>query len=946
MSELTLVRGRWSVGLVVSLAAGALLSCSGTMPPSTTVETLQQGSGAIRSAKFVGLAQLPRGVKAGGWPVGGLSGIAWDQRGGFLWAISDDRSQEGPARLVKLDFDEAALALRVREAVPLTRLDASPYPAGSIDGEGLALTPEGTLLVSSEGDASKSIQPFVREVDAEGHHVQEFPLPPEYLLDGTGKVGVRDNLGFEGLTLSVDGREVLLATENALTQDGPRAGLGVGSPVRLLRLDRSTGEPIAQHLYLTEPIAAAPRPRGGFAVNGVSSILALDGRRILVLERSFSDGVGVTVRLFEADLDGATDVSAFPSLDGANVTPIAKRLLFDFGSLGVPLDNYEGLAWGAPRADGSRTLLVVSDDNFSLLQRTQVAVFALELAPPTVADVQGRGARSPLEGQCLTSLDGVVTASRPDRREPGFWLADPAGRGVFVDAGEFPLPAAGARVRVAGCIEERRRAESDPYRTVIALGRAPEVLGTASKTRPVLIGAGGLEPPRGVVDDDFGRDFDPKNDALDFWSALEGSLVTIRDPLVVGPLDEFGQIAVVGGGGVASGPRTPRGGLLGIETDVHAERVVLAPLPGGALPPARVGDRLAPVTGIVEFRWGSWRVVAVEAVEIAARADWALLAAREGGSFSIASYNTLNLSYLASKERFDALARSIVEDLGAPAVVALQEIQDDSGSADDATTTAALGLGRLVDAVIHSGGPRYRPLALDPGDKQDGGQPGGNIRVALLVDETRARVIERQLPGAVVPIGLEGGGAGPSASPGRLFVDHAAFGNDGGEGGTRKPLVVELEVAGERLVVVVCHLASKSGDDPVLGARQPPLRHSDARRLRQARALADWVDQLVALDPEAEIVVVGDFNDVPWRPAIRLLAEGGTLVHLQPEDPAAAYTFNWQGVSDWLDHAFVSRTLADRRKPRLEIVHRNVDLPAAQAVSDHDPILVVFDRSR
>jgi hypothetical protein len=848
--------------------------------------------------------------------------------------------------LVKLDLDGTSLTLRVREAVPLTRHDASPYPAGSIDAEGLAFTPEGTLLVSSEGDASKSVQPFLREVDAEGHHLQEFPLPAEYLLDGTGKVGVRDNLGFEGLALSVDGREILLATENALTQDGPRAGLAVGSPIRLLRLDRTTGDPIAQHLYLTEPIAAAPRPRGGFAVNGVSSMLALDGRRLLMLERSYSDGVGVAVKLFEADLDGATDVSALPSLDGANVAAVAKRLLVDFGSLGVPLDNYEGLAWGPSRADGKRTLLVVSDDNFSMLQRTQVAVLELELAPPTVADVQGRGARSPLEGQCVTALDGVVTAARPDRREPGFWVADAAGKGVWVDAGEFVLPEAGVRVQLAGCIEERRRSESDPYRTVLALGRAPEIAGPASKPRPLLIGAGGVEPPRGVVDDDFGRDFDPHNDALDFWSALEGSLVTIRDPLVVGPLDEFGQIAIVGGGGVGSGPRTPRGGLLGIETDVHAERVVLAPLPGGALPPARVGDRLAPVTGIVEFRWGSWRVVAVEAVEIAARADWALLAAREGGSLSIASYNTLNLSYVASKERFDALARSIVEDLGAPAVVALQEIQDDSGPVDDATTTAAQGLARLVDAVVHAGGPRYRAVALDPVDLQDGGQPGGNIRVALLVDEARVATVERQLPGAVVPVGLADGGAGPSASPGRLFVDHPAFGDIDGEGGTRKPLVVELEVSGERLIVVVCHLASKSGDDPVLGARQPPLRHSDARRLRQARALTDWIDQLLALDPDAEVVVLGDFNDVPWRPAIRLLAEAGSMVHLQPEDPASAYTFNWQGVSDWLDHAFVSRTVLERRRPRFEIVHRNVDLPASQAVSDHDPILVVFDRRR
>ena len=35
----------------------------------------------------------------------------------------------------------------------------------------------------------------------------------------------------------------------------------------------------------------------------------------------------------------------------------------------LPRENWEGLAWGPELADGRRTLVIVSDDNFSLIQR-------------------------------------------------------------------------------------------------------------------------------------------------------------------------------------------------------------------------------------------------------------------------------------------------------------------------------------------------------------------------------------------------------------------------------------------------------------------------------------------------------------------------------------------------------------------------------------------------
>ena len=63
----------------------------------------------------------------------------------------------------------------------------------------------------------------------------------------------------------------------------------------------------------------------------------------------------------------------------------------------------------------------------------------------------------------------------------------------------------------------------------------------------------------------------------------------------------------------------------------------------------------------------------------------------------------------------------------------LQEIQDNSGRGDDGTTSANLTLSRLAKAIGEvSDGVQYNFTDIDPLDGQDGGIPGGNIRVAYL----------------------------------------------------------------------------------------------------------------------------------------------------------------------------------------------------------------------
>ncbi len=107
-------------------------------------------------------------------------------------------------------------------------------------------------------------------------------------------------------------------------------------------------------------------------------LLALGGERLLSLERSYTAGVGNTVRLFLVDLAGASNVRRVRSLVGHRPRPVTKTLVVDLADLGIRPDNVEGLSRGPVLADGRSTLLLVADDNFNpAQQRSQLLMLAL-----------------------------------------------------------------------------------------------------------------------------------------------------------------------------------------------------------------------------------------------------------------------------------------------------------------------------------------------------------------------------------------------------------------------------------------------------------------------------------------------------------------------------------------------------------------------------------------
>ncbi|MCT7990721.1 esterase-like activity of phytase family protein [Laspinema olomoucense] len=332
------------------------------------------------SIEYLGEFPIPTGFIFQDTPLGGLSGITYDAQRNLYYALSDDRAIQGPARFYNVQIELNPLVVTPIGVTPLIDQSSRPFPTYTVDPEGIALTRRDTLFISSEGDVVQDIQPFIKEFSREGKELQSLPIPDKFLPQN-GQ-GIRDNQAFESLTLSPSEEFLYTATETALVQDGEPANLEKGTPVRILQYDLTTGKAAQEFYYLTEPVQTEPKSPDGLTIHSLVELLAWDETKFISLERGFTEDVGNTGLLYEVSLQDATDIQFIESLKDVkiqDIQPAQKRLLLDLKTLKIPLDNLEGMTFGPTLADGRRSLILLSDNNFNPLQVTQFLVFAINL---------------------------------------------------------------------------------------------------------------------------------------------------------------------------------------------------------------------------------------------------------------------------------------------------------------------------------------------------------------------------------------------------------------------------------------------------------------------------------------------------------------------------------------------------------------------------------------
>jgi predicted extracellular nuclease len=664
------------------------------------------------------------------------------------------------------------------------------------------------------------------------------------------------------------------------------------------------------------------------------------------------------------DLDGGPDSDLIQ-----NGAPDAIGVRID-GSL-VDAVSYEGDS-GAPYTEGSGTGLnddpslpakglsrcpdgFDTDQNNADLDYRDTTPGAANACPTVIvaeiSAIQGAAHISPLVGQEVLTA-GIVTATRSN----GFWMQGPTpdavdatSEGILVFTDSAPTVTVGASVQVTGTVSEFRPGGSDGVNnltTTELISPSIALLSTGnSLPAATVLGAGGRVPPNLVIDDDANGSvetsgtFDPATDGIDFYESLEGMRVQVANAVAVGPTNAFGEIPVVGDGGANAGVRTARGGVVIRPNDFNPERILLDDTIV-ATPLVNVGDGFtSPVQGVLDYSFGNFKL---NVTATPTRVDEGLQ--REATriatdhEISIGTYNVENLDPGDGGAAFGRHADLIVDNLRSPDVIAIEEIQDNDGATNSSVTDASTTWNMLVAAIAAAGGPTYEYRQIDPVDDQDGGEPGGNIRVGFLFRTDRGvSFVDR--PGgtstSLTTVIDHPSGPRLSASPGRIDPLNPAWAS------SRKPLVGEFRMRGKQAFVIVDHFVSKGGDQPLFGHSQPPQRTSEVQRHAQARVENAFVDEILDADPQANVIVLGDINDFEFSQTVSLL-EGGLLTSLMDELPQAQrYSYVFEGNSQVLDQILVSEHLLDTFWVDYDPVHVNAEF--ADQASDHDPQVARFD---
>lgn len=358
----------------------------------TITKKLSQANANISSLRYLDDYVIPFNPKYKNTTVGGLSGIDYDEKNELYYLVSDDRSDKNPVRFytAKIFISQKGIdSLAFTGVNSMLQPDGQTYP-NSLQGRFKTPDPEAIrynptkkyLAWSSEGERivkpgdTVLTDPSVIMIRPDGKYIDSFALPEIMKITATEK-GPRRNGVFEGMSFADNFKTLFVSVEEPLYEDGPRADIVENKAfIRIIKFDTDQKKSIAQYAYKLEPVAFAAKPENDFKLNGVPDILSLGNNKLLVIERSFSTGrLPCTIRIFTADLNGATDVSFLTLKDNPSFIPAKKTLLLNMDDLGIYTDNIEGVTFGPLLPNGHKTLVFIADNNFTIVEKAQVLLF-------------------------------------------------------------------------------------------------------------------------------------------------------------------------------------------------------------------------------------------------------------------------------------------------------------------------------------------------------------------------------------------------------------------------------------------------------------------------------------------------------------------------------------------------------------------------------------------
>ena len=364
------------------------LSCS-TSKKTTASLTPEK----INALHFIGEYDIPHNLDYNNTTVGGLSGIDYDATHNLYYLVSDDRSDINPTRFYTANIflsEKGIDRVHFVDVINMLQPDGYVYPNKKQDAlhvpdpEAIRYNPvTGQLVWSSEGERIVTVKdtilenPSVNVIATNGKYISSYTLPANLVMQAIEK-GPRHNSVLEGITFADNYKTLFASVEEPIYEDGPRAEItGNTAYIRILKFNTTSKVNTAQYAYKLDPVAYPAIPSSAFKLNGVPDILSISNNKLLVIERSFSTGrLACTIKVFMADLNEASDISTIPSLKAnTDFKSATKKLVLNMDDLGIYIDNIEGVTFGPLLPNGHKTLLFIADNNFSLLEKSQILLF-------------------------------------------------------------------------------------------------------------------------------------------------------------------------------------------------------------------------------------------------------------------------------------------------------------------------------------------------------------------------------------------------------------------------------------------------------------------------------------------------------------------------------------------------------------------------------------------
>lgn len=151
---------------------------------------------------------------------------------------------------------------------------------------------------------------------------------------------------------------------------------------------------------------------------------------------------------------------------------------------------------------------------------------------------------------------------------------------------------------------------------------------------------------------------------------------------------------------------------------------------------------------------------------------------------------------------------------------------------------------------------------------------------------------------------------------------------------SRDCLEVHLDLASGELVLLVVHFKAKVDDDPT-------------KRLAEAEHTRGIADAIVAKNPAARVVILGDYNDFPGTPPITAIE--GAAPQLYPSTASKlgatnAWTVEFNGQKLLHDDQHTNPALTALLDGASVTILHDTDLPskALQDATDHAPVVATY----